>query len=66
MMKDFLQGLNDPGFVIADSPFPAKRFDDCLRRRQLILPQEREEVVFDLIIQPAVQKIIDWAGSDVA
>ena len=66
VLEYFFQRLKNPSFVIADSALPAKRLNDGLRCRQLILPQEREEMVFDLIIQPPVQKVVDGAGSYVA
>ena len=66
VLENFFQRLENPSFVIADSALPTKRLDDSLRCRELILPQEREEMVFDLVIQPPVQKVIDEAGSHVA
>jgi hypothetical protein len=66
VLEYFLQRLKNPRFVIADSALPAKRLDDGLRCRQLILPQEREQMVFDLVIQPPVQKVVDEPGSHVA
>lgn len=66
VLEYFFQRLKNSRFVIANSALPAKRLNDGLRGRQLILPEERKEMVFDLVIQSPVQKVIEGARSHVA
>jgi hypothetical protein len=66
VLQNFFQRLENPSFVITNSALPAKRLNDGLRCRQLILPQKRKKMVLDLVIQTPVQKVIDEAGSHVA
>ena len=66
MLEDFSIGLKEACLVIRDIVLLTEGFDDVLCCSQLVPGDCREQVVLDLVIQPAVPEIGERMSSDIA
>ena len=66
MLEDFSIGLKEACLVVRDIMLLAKGFDDVLCCSQLVPGNSREQMVLDLVIQPAIPEIGERMRSDIA
>ena len=65
-LQNFFVRLDHSCLVIGNPVFLAEQLDNFLRFPQVIAWHTREKVVFDLVIQSAVPKVVERARIDIA